>query len=399
MNDIEDRLRTAFETRAATVRPSPDAAPENRHRVRRVTRRRHTLVACAVASALAIAPLVALTADKGTFQRARPALEAPSPLVKAVGNPVQLTESPSPPISIPVAMASAPAVPVALASDGSFMALLGRELWLLGPSRGDGTRQAPVPVPTRATQADVNRPDRTIAYAMSPQARVFVDRRGAMTCVDASGSHATLYDPNSSGIWADGSNVVVRLRSGAVQLSGGCPASAIAGGRTQDNYDVLRSDGTTPIGLWGPRLTTVGYRGDVREYDLVFSRPTAVGFQQFPMTNLARLDDGTPAVYSASSTTANVWVSGGSLFTVEPRTSAVQAYARMPKALDAGKGGQLTVGSAVAAFTVTDPHGRVGSFVYDLRTGRQIIWPGRVFAAGDWLLWQDGENVRLARVR
>ncbi|WP_026411456.1 hypothetical protein [Actinomadura oligospora] len=395
MNDIEDRLRTAFETQAATVRPTPDAATENQRRVRRSDRRRRALIACTVTSALVIAPLVALTTGKGTTHRARPALGASSSLVEAVGDPKDLT-GPPPPFAIRDT-APTPAMPVALAPDGSVMALLGRKLWLLGPSRGDGLRSAPVPEPTSLERPDVKQ---AVAYGTSTQARVLVDARGEMTCVDASGKRTTSYASNASGVWTDGVSAVVRLRSGAVQVSGRCPAQKVAEDRSKSGYDALRLDGATPVALWGTRLTAVNNRGEVLQYDLTSGPPTKAETRPLPISDSIRLDDGgAPLLYSAANATTAVWVNGRSLSTVKAGHNAVTSYVRLPEALDVGKGGQLTLGRDVVAFTVTDALGRVGSFVYDLRTGRRITWPGRVLAAGDWLVWQDGKDMNLAKVR
>ncbi|MEV5575145.1 hypothetical protein AB0L06_34340 [Spirillospora sp. NPDC052269] len=407
MNDIEDRLRTAFATQAATVRPTPDAATENNRRVRRSVRRRYALTAGAVASVLAVAIPVALTTG-GRAHGAAPTLASSGPLVKAQGNPQDLT-GPTGPFQLPAAKAHVPATPMALAPDGSFLARLGNQVWLLGPSRGTDVRKPPVPSPKRLDAPDTyqhaeHEIGSPVASAMSPQARVLINSRGELMCVDARGKRVTSYAPASRtrGVWTDGRNAVVSAPTGTLQVSGGCPDPAAVRNRTEGFNNTLRLNKATPLALRGSLLVTaVPSSGRVVEYTLPYTPPRIAVVDQLPKgAGPIRLtEDGSPLLYTAANTTTSVWVNGRSLLTLGLNHHEAGPSLRLPKALDVGEDGQLTVGDHVIAYTATDSGGRVGSFVYDLRTGRQIIWPGRVFAAGGWLLWQNGDGMQLGQVR
>ncbi|WP_283137777.1 hypothetical protein [Rhizohabitans arisaemae] len=93
------------------------------------------------------------------------------------------------------------------------------------------------------------------------------------------------------------------------------------------------------------------------------------------------------------------WAAGSTLTVLHLRTQANRWTPLMPQATDDLYIGSLTVGDRLLVYTATHSHrDEAVSLVYDLRTGRQITVPDEVMAAGDRLLWRDGDTYRLARV-
>ncbi|MEU7897021.1 hypothetical protein AB0B45_29680 [Nonomuraea sp. NPDC049152] len=59
----------------------------------------------------------------------------------------------------------------------------------------------------------------------------------------------------------------------------------------------------------------------------------------------------------------------------------------------------LTAGNRLVAYTALGETPGWRSVVHDPRTGRSFELPGKTYAAGDWLVWLDGDAYRLAKVR
>ncbi|MEV0586829.1 hypothetical protein [Nonomuraea sp. NPDC050310] len=58
---------------------------------------------------------------------------------------------------------------------------------------------------------------------------------------------------------------------------------------------------------------------------------------------------------------------------------------------------KLTMGDRLIAYTALELEVGWKSVVHDPVTGRSVELPGRAYAAGEWLVWQDGDSYRLAR--
>ncbi|WP_433510815.1 hypothetical protein ACQP2T_44130 [Nonomuraea sp. CA-143628] len=72
------------------------------------------------------------------------------------------------------------------------------------------------------------------------------------------------------------------------------------------------------------------------------------------------------------------------------------------QAMYAHLGAQLTAGNRLIVYTglgELDEGPGWQSVVYDPRSGQSFAFKGLAYAAGDWLLWNDGTSYRLARVR
>lgn len=60
--------------------------------------------------------------------------------------------------------------------------------------------------------------------------------------------------------------------------------------------------------------------------------------------------------------------------------------------------GRITIGDGVVVYSASHQDRDTGAaMVYDLRTGRRSPLPGEALAAGDRLLWRDGDTYRLTR--
>ncbi|MFC5186270.1 hypothetical protein [Actinomadura harenae] len=402
MNDIETRLRGAFATRAATVRPGLGAAAENRRRVRRATHRRRALLGGAsVVSVLAVGLPVVLGA--GGSPKSGSALAGTAPLFRAQGDPESLTISPAP-NAIPGELVGVPSTPVALGTDGSFLSLFKDQLWLLGPNDKrplprmsatlDRSKAAPAAVAARPAGA----------FAVSPSATLSVDSEGTLTCIDRKTGDSTSFPrfvDLSRDLWNDGRRLVLTQRGGTLRTFAGCPDhpspysrdTALAHVFADANFTVVASSAPAMFALTdNGRLATFTTRGS--------TLPRRTGWYLLPPEGApARTADiGRTWVAGANGTTF-AWANGRTLGTFAWTSLRQGPTLRLPAEFDASGGRELTVGRDVLAYTVTDQRGRTGSFVYDLRDGHRILWPGRVIAAGTWLLWQKGKETRLGEVR
>lgn len=106
-----------------------------------------------------------------------------------------------------------------------------------------------------------------------------------------------------------------------------------------------------------------------------------------------------------------VWLDFNELTIADPRTGEARKVSRVPR--EPGGYVELTAGNNLIAYTAwpeyrgpecrecpeyPDPSSTAAR-IYDPRNGWTVSYPGEVWAAGDWLLWSEGNNYRLARVR
>ncbi|MFC4907986.1 hypothetical protein [Actinomadura gamaensis] len=403
MTDLESRLKEAFESRAAAVRPSPDAAADNRHRVRRATRRRHAALACAAAATVAAVTVPMAVSAHLPISRITSGTTSGA-LVKKKGDPADLTKK-SVPVEVPASPAG-PMVPVALSPDGSFLARFGSELWQIGapltrgqPRPGKSTRLYSL---ERAFPSAKN-PQPNSRYAITPQARIYAFQDG-MSCANAAGEVKAGYGPIDTryGVWADGTHVVYTEQPWAIRAYRLCGHASPKDAETLATSDMLARAHAFPVALSDPtlfyldstKLTTLN------EIDLSTTPPRFARSLPVPRAMLpAKTSDIGRTWVAAATKQTLAWVNGRTLYLKDRMNGSSDAPVSVDHLPTMSGTSQLTVGNDVIAYSVTDSRGRVGSFVYDLRTHERVVWPGRVFAAGDWLLWQDGRTAKLAKVR
>jgi hypothetical protein len=128
--------------------------------------------------------------------------------------------------------------------------------------------------------------------------------------------------------------------------------------------------------------------------------------------------DGWQVWVAAANRDTFAWVVDDVLRTVSRDTWESSGSMRVPSALEYERGsviiggrtmpsrprlgGELTAGNRLIVYSAKvelEDEINVRSVIYDPRSGQSFETVGQAYAAGDWLLWQDGDTFRLGRVR
>ncbi|MFI0410047.1 hypothetical protein [Actinomadura sp. 3N508] len=236
--------------------------------------------------------------------------------------------------------------------------------------------------------------------------------RPALVAETAPGTRAYLWAMaagDAGYLWPDGERLSCRGPAGAGPSR---TLDAAWGGR-----DRFFADG--PAFVWGRNAdvlrvaTSCG--GETRTYSVGgtlegFSFPYAIvragaGLRQVDVRDgavrdLVRLGASADPVLAANSRLI-AWADGGAL-TVLDRGAGTsrQAVRTLPHAADPTYSGRITAGDRVVVYTAEHQDEDVAeSVLFDVRTGRKVRVGGEAWAAGGWLLWREGADYRLARVR
>lgn len=398
MNDIEDRLRGAFGARADTVRPHSGAHTENARRIRRArTRRTVTVpaVALATAAAIAAAPLTV----PGLLDGARNALDGGTG--RSPGDLVDEATVVTIPGTLPGGAAFRPR---ALGQDGS---VVGRtadgRVWTAGAEGGE-----PSPLGVRAQTGLATgpglvtwiAPEEWGLHCRTPQGRTRVI-----------GRHGTSpHDP----VLVDGGVIIAHDVMGQPYSSTGCDDL----GRGIENR-IGGSLGHARAFAY-PTLFTADLSNehvlreiDVRTDRVVREHPLPAGVRPLKIRAPAKIIDMEGKTgrrfqipgsrvedrqkwHAAANDRYFAWAVGGRLRITDRKgwktVADVRATRRPTEEQKAAA--RLTAGDRVIAYTVD---GR--SIAYDTESETPHRWQGAVLAAGDWLLWRDGRDYRLGRVR
>lgn len=394
MNDIEDRLRQAFQAEAKTVRAHPGAHEENRRRLRRAAVRRRV-----AAPAAAVAVTATTLVTYGLVQagaKGDPEPGTPQPTGSAMP-PVSPSPSPGPTGKVQMLRGAIPisgTVTIrgrlpgggdfaagALGTDGS---VLGMDADQLGSSSGATVWEAgsrggtPSSLKVRAQGG----------LATGPGFRTWM--QGFDLKCRTPGRKDQVISPQSAdvggGFWADGGTLVWHDIMRQPFTTQGCKR-----GRMVDNHG--KPDFGRAMAFSYPHLFVVDASNDkvLREVDLRANRILA----EHPLPPGA----GNEGWYAAANRDVFASVVNGVLRVIDRRTwrQKTALSERVPAAAP-GTRPTMSAGDRIVAYSVeTAGQGRQ-SLLYDTVTGRSVNLPGPVFAAGGWLLWRDGSDYRLARV-
>jgi len=404
MNDIEDRLREALGARAEAVRPHAGAHAENARRIRRArARRRITVPSAVAATAAAVAAPLALA---GLPDGGADALDG------GAGRPPGVPVDASTVVTIPTRLPGGATFRAdAVGADGT---VVGRtadgRVWRSGPDGGT-PRRLGVRAAAGLTAG------RGFTTWIAPGSE-------KLNCRTASGRTRAIDDQGAAAarpVLADGGVIVGSDVMDQPFVAAGCGAA----GKTLENP---RGSLGYAKALAYPTLFTVDPLDEehgLREVDVRTSEitrrhplPDGVGAQKpagKPTGTVGKLKrigpDGRstneltrvegpltpePAWRAVANDRYFAWAAGGTLRIVD-RTTWRQVLganqARRPTAGQAAAA-RLTAGDHAVAYTVAGV-----ATVWDTRSMRPSMWRGEAFAAGDWLLWRDGGDYRLGKVR
>ncbi|MGI8331251.1 hypothetical protein ACRYCC_14900 [Actinomadura scrupuli] len=414
MSDIETRLRDAFETHAGTVRPHAEARAENRRRVRRSRIRRRSALSAAVATGVLVTGGVAgLREEPGT---AGPGTDSLSSGLR------RLTGSPAPATLIRGRLPGGAAFHAdTLGADGS---VLGRSadsaVWKAGPYE---TRPVPLGIRARGGLGI----GRGLLTWIEPGAF-------DLKCRSSDGRTRTISpqsaDPDGP-LWVQDGVVIWQDVMHQPFVAKGCAAPGrIVPGDESDPTDKSVGDmvavdyptlfSVNPIN--GPRMKQVeaptGRVMGMLPLPAGVRVPVPVPYVELtparPVVTRTPRPHETPAVVelptfveqprlwsAAAGHGVFAWAVDGVLRLTHDgasRTRPLVVPARLPKPKREGQT-TVTVGNRFVVYSTTTTQGRAHSVVYDLRTRTTMTWPGEARTAGDWLLWRDGTDYRLAHVR
>ncbi|TYB44697.1 hypothetical protein [Actinomadura chibensis] len=395
MNGIEDRLRDAFGAHAETVRPRAGAYAEHTRRLRRARARRRV---AAPAAALATAGVaVAATLPAALHGGEQDALNT-------AGTPGGLVDR-STVVTIPGTVAGGAAFrPDALGADGSVIGRTpDRRVWAAGPrspkprylgSKAEGGLSAGPGFTTWITPDSWQLTCRTSGGAVR---RIGPQGTTPAQPVLASGGMVVANDPMEQPWEARTKGCADTGRSTANRLG--------------TTLGVARAFAYPTMFVVEPSQKRVLREIDVRTDRVVREHPLPTGVRPVPpppSMEVPRGGHSTSTPLTATETpsapeqkwqaAANgryfAWAAEGRLRIVE---RAGWKNQREVVRRDGGRDGaaaSLTAGDRVIAYAA----GR-GSTVYDTEARRVHAWDGQVLAAGGWLLWREGADYRLGRVR
>lgn len=386
---IEERLREAFDARAAAVPTHPRALADNRRRLRRAGIRRAALVPC-VAAGAAAAVIVPFGAH---------ALKDGDANALGRGDPGTLVD-PATVVRIPARLPDGRPFRVdALGPDGT---VAGRtpdaRLW-----RTDRKGGTPKPLNARA-KGGVSAGQGTVTW-IAPDSF-------ALECAPANGPKRTLADDAEAGrpVVTDQGRIAWNDVMDQPYVADGCAGRrrilpnhglgvlghAVAlSGRTLFAADLLH----------GRVLREI----DVRTGAIKAQRPLPAGVRPDRTTPLEKpgreRDSGSPPVQltiqaarqhwqAAATERWFAWSADGVLRVADRSTwRQVVQTARVPVA--SGPAARLTAGDRLVALST----GKGRSVLYDTATGETTVQDGEAYTAGGWLLWRDGGDYRLGRLR
>lgn len=406
MNGIEDRLRDAFGAQADSVRPHAGVHAEHARRIRRASVRRMITipaVAAATAAAVVAAPLTlpaVLDGEQGTLGIGRP--------------PADLVDK-STIVTIPGEVpGGARFQPEALGSDGS---VVGRtpdsRVWKAG-SKGGALR----PLGVRAEGGLSTGPGFTTWIAPGTSELICRTADGHTREIAPQGANperpvltdGTVIignDVMDQPFIATGCDDVGKLVEGPQGSNGYSKAFAYPtlfavspsakdhGLRMLDVRNARFTDRGLPTGVRPQKLTPIdgGKKKPPLERGGVKTSTGSKGLHMYKA-------GPEPTWYAAATDRYFAWAVDDRLWIVDRKTwkPAITINREQPMTKEQRAAARLTAGDDVIAYSAA---GR--SNVYDPRpdtpSKRSYLWDGLVLAAGDWLLWSDGRDYRIGRVR
>ncbi|MFG1685887.1 hypothetical protein ACGFNP_37385 [Nonomuraea sp. NPDC049269] len=389
MDEVESRLGAVLGDPGRTVPPADLA--ERVHRgvaVRRRRRRALAFAAAACAVALAAAVPVAWREIGGQGQTVANSVNGLGDLVDLPGSaalPAKTTEG-------------AEFFPESLGEDGSVLGRSRKKLWEWGP---EGGPLRPLGAASGATPAT------------GPSVRVWPGTNivTPLYCRDRNGTTPVMPENMvGTSLWVSGGTIVgsdTTLRPWAAKgCTKGAAVPGAAGEAVAFSYpDLFVADPSKANGL---------RQVDVESGALVAERPLPEG------VNVRTSADRSQLWLGAANRDTFAWVVDGVLRTADRADWRVTEGPRVPPAGEIIVGGgtqladgrtfnaqyprlyaRLTAGDRLIAYSGLTPGEGASwqSLVYDPRSGQSFAFKGLAYAAGDWLLWNDGASYRLARVR
>ncbi|MBO2453158.1 hypothetical protein J4573_39115 [Actinomadura barringtoniae] len=386
--DIEDRLRTAFGWQADQVGLRPDPYAENLRRTRTSRiRRRATFPAVALATAAAAAAPFLMPWHED------------QPSLNPTGGPGDLVV-PSSMVRIKTGLPHGARFQAeVLGTDGS---VLGRSadaaVWKAGPKGGK-----PSSTGVRSPKGILLTGRGLLGYAVNEPGNA--DAFNLM-CRDSSGKTHTAspqgVDP-AQPVWTDGGRII-----GSDVMTQ--PFSATCRGPLKILAQQWTGSWSKAVAFSDPTIFYVDPTShrDLREIDAVTGRVGAhhklpAGVRKMkPIPNGARVDTQIEQIWWAAATPNTfAWAADGAL-RVTPRkawnSAPTPITTSLPRPIKGGRT-QLTAGSRLVVYSTAPTRGSGESVLYDLKTHQLIRWHGEAYTSGDWLIWRDGTDYRLARVR
>ncbi|MFG2000138.1 hypothetical protein ACGFNU_13400 [Spirillospora sp. NPDC048911] len=375
-NGIEERLKAAFEQDAGSVRTHTGAYAENRRRLRRDRTRRRVAVpimVAATAAAVAAPFMLANTLRDGGEQDAASSRLAP----RVLDDPAKLVD--------PASLVRVSGVPgfraEALGTDGS---VLGRtpdmKVWRAGPGKG-----TPESTGVRARGG----------LSTGSGAFTWIKPGGFdLECRDATGTTRVISPQSAEAerpVWADGGFVAWSDIMRQPFTAKGCarPGKLVPG-----NVGDAVAFSAPHLWVVDPTNDFVLRQVDVRTGHSV-KGPLPAGVRRHTMADQDQI------WYAAANKRVFAWVADGKLRAAD-RQSGAQDAVPLPEWLHPGKKGAeatMTAGSRYVAYSVTGADGHRQAVLFDPATDRAVSWRGVVHVAGDWLLWSDGKDYKLGRLR
>jgi hypothetical protein len=388
VDDLERRITAELAAVDPDDQPAPSLGPRILTRVRR--RRRRRAVAAAAAAATAVAAIVTST----VVLLAEP---APRPVAPAVlPSPGPITPQPTRRAALDDLIDPHTVVRVpSLLPDGSWFEVMGvdaagtvvgrrtamfagtpEDVWIAGPGQ-------PTPVRMQDT-----RPDPYLwIMAVDGDTHIWPDGRSLKCAERTDPGRARVLDRGWGGrtsFAAGGGAIVWTTEDGRVHVAHGCR------GRVRS-------------------LPTAGAL-DALVYPYAFVRDVD-GLRQVDVRDgRAQLVPGGPPVSNspavpvmtlAANANLVAWGDAGTVTTLDRVTGARRRYKlEMPYAGNTMYFTGLTAGNHLLAYSMWhQDYDRASSVVIDPRTGRTAAVAARVWAAGDWLVWRDGGDYKIARAR
>ncbi|GAA2854572.1 hypothetical protein [Nonomuraea rubra] len=403
MDDLESRLATLLGEPGAAD-PPPDLAGRIHRAVATRRRNRRTAWLAALACVTAVLVAVPLTLRDGGGDTAATVDPAPRPTVTVtvIGPPSGGPEPTRTVTAVPerpagqafeerlrhlVAVTGMVKVGTRTASGEPFTpSALGPDGTVLGLTPGGVAAEAPA---TGGTPGNAGFSAQS-GLGAAEGLRTWTEN-GEQRCRTAGGPTRTISpqgtDPQAP-VWVDGGAIAGSDAMGQPWVAAGCAET----GRTVTDG---RPAAGTPVAFSYPYLFTVEPANDgklrlvdVRTLTVAAEHPLPEGVRAHTM--------GQPRQqwYAAATDTAFAWVAGGVLRSVprhgwEPERS----FGPVPEPGE-GERAWMTAGDRLVAYTTGDL-----SLVHDPETGVTLKQRGLVLAAGPWLLWQEGDAYRLARVK